>query len=496
MCFGCATHFKQRKDMAMKVMLLVPPTDLKGSYGKLKKFSNPQPAIGMAYIAAVLRNDGIDVKIIDAYVNEYALSEILSVLGEFEPDVVGISVLTPSADVVCELARAIRAVNSSVKIVMGNMHASLFAEELLLGGYADIIVHREGEVTVLELVHILEKCGSLHGVAGISFKEGDEVIHNPLRPHIEDLDSLPYPAWDLMPLDKYNTDPRTVIKTGCVEQQILASRGCPNQCTFCSSRTEKSLGSKYRMRSPSKVVDEMLYMHDRYGSKVFSFMDLAFPLVKQHAIELCKEIIGRRGKREILWSTECRVKPLDKETLEYMKESGCCRVNFGIESGSIDILKSLKKNFTVDDVRVATRMAKEVGLEVDGMFMIGLPGETESAIRQTISLAISIDVRYAIFNIFVPYPGCELWDTLNAQKKISYKQWSDFTSYPTYGGGVPVYVPDGLSHKRLMELQSMAMRKFYLRPKFILSELRNFKFNKISHYWDGFLGLMSSHSRG
>ena len=429
--------------------------------------------------------------VLDAYGAGLGLDEITDRMREFQPDVLGISVLTPSVEVVYRIVQTVRTHFSAVKIVMGNMHASQFADEILSRGYADFIVHREGEVTFPALLRVIHDLSLCVNVPGISYRANGTVVHNALAPHIEDLDSLPYPAWDLFPLDIYKTDPRTEVIKGAVEMQILATRGCPNQCTFCSSRTERSLGGAYRMRTSRRVVDEMEFMHREYGSVVFSFMDLAFPLVRQHAIALCDEIVARGLNSTLRWTTECRVKPLDQKILASMKQAGCVRVNFGIESGNDGILRSLKKNFTVADVRGAVAMAKEAGLEVDGMFMIGLPGETEETIAQTVDLAISLDVRYAIFNIFVPYPGCELFDVLSAGKKIKFKSWSDFTSYPTYAGGEPVYVPDGLTKERLMALQVRAMKRFYLRPKFILRELTIFKFDKIGHYFEGLKGVLS-----
>lgn len=475
----------------MKVLLLIPPTDLTKSYGDLKKFSNPQPAIGFAYIAAVLRENGYGVKVVDAYVNEYQLAEILDIISQYSPDVIGISVLTPSAEIVYEIARNIRTEYPQIKLVMGNMHASLFADEILSNNYADFIVHREGELTMLALIRTLEKGENIEGVGGISFKKNGVTVENTLNSHIENLDDLPLPAWDLFPLDKYSTDPRTELIKGFVEMQILATRGCPNQCTFCSSRTERSLGSKYRKRDPKLVVDEMVYMHERYGSKVFSFMDLAFPMVRKHAVDLCNELIKRGLNKKFKWITECRVKPLDEELLCLLKEAGCERLCFGIESGNNNTLKLLKKNFTTDDVRKAVKMAHNAGIEIDGMFMIGLPEETEEMIKETIDFAIELNVRYAIFNLFVPYPGCELWDTLTSQNKITFKSWSEFTSYPTYSGGEPVYVPDGLTHEQMMNLQKYAMRRFYLRPRFVYNELKRLKFSKIKEYYQGLKVILS-----
>ncbi len=475
----------------MNILLLIPPTNLETSYGDLKSFSNPQPSIGLAYIAAVLRDHGFNLKIVDAYVNNYGLKELLELIADYQPEIIGISVLTPSAEVVYGISRAIHARWQNIKIVMGNMHASLFAEEILNNNFADYIVHGEGELTFLNLVRSIETGIGASDVCGISFRKDGQVVHNGSAQPIDDLDGLPLPAWDLFPMDKYSTDPRTEVKKCQVEMQILATRGCPNQCTFCSSRTERSLGTKYRMRTPKLVVDEMEYLYDQYGSRVFSFMDLAFPLVRNHAIELCDEIIARGLHNKISWVTECRVKPLDQELLYKLKKAGCVRINFGIESGNDHILQELKKNFTVEDVRQAVTMASKAGIEADGMFMIGLPNETEETIKMTIKFAISLNLRYAIFNLFVPYPGCELFDQLSMQNKIHYGSWSDFTSYPTYSGGRPVYVPDGLTHEQLMKLQQYAMKHFYLRPRFIIQELRRFKFSQLTKYTDGLKALFS-----
>ena len=475
----------------MRILLLVPPTNLEKSYGRLKRFSNPQPSIGIAYIAAVLRENGHDVKVVDAYVNRHTSKEIMDEVEKYAPAVVGMSVLTPSADIVYEISRNIRTLFPHIKIVMGNMHASLFSDEVLTNGYADFVIHREGEIAMPELVKAIENKSGFESVQGVSFKKNNVVVNNPVMPHIEDIDALPFPAWDLFPMDKYSTDPRTEVKKNTVEMMILATRGCPNQCTFCSSRTDRGLGSRYRMRKPKLVVDEMVYMNKKYGSDIFSFVDLAFPLVRRHAVELCNEIINRGLDKKFKWVTECRVKPLDEELLMLMKRAGCVRVCFGIESGNNSILSFIKKNFTIDDVRAAVKMAHKSCLEVDGMFMIGLPGETEETIKQTIDFAVELNVRYAIFNIFVSYPGCELYGILKEQGKIHYNTWSDFTSYPTYSGGQPVYVPDGLTHEKLMYLQKYAMKRFYLRPKFVYGELKRLKLSQIKKYYEGLKGVLS-----
>ncbi|MBN1161504.1 MAG: cobalamin-dependent protein [Dehalococcoidales bacterium] len=472
----------------MKILLLTPPTDLARSYGGLKEFSNPEPSLGLAYIAALLRENGYDVAILDGYVNQFSVDETAVKIAGIKPDILGISVLTTSAFVVEKIVEKVQKLLPDTLIVMGNLHASLFAEELLTKKQADVIVHQEGEYTMLELADAVKKKTGLETIKGISYLKNGTIQNNELRPFIENLDTLPFPAWDLFEMEKYQTDPRTSVKGRkqvLSEMQILASRGCPYACTFCSSRTTKSQGNKYRMRKPERVVDEIEHFHNKYRSTVFSFSDLAFPLVKSHAIQVCEEIIKRGLNKKISWFSEPRVKPLDRETLRIMKQSGCARVCFGIESGNQETIDALKKGFTLDDVRQAVAMAKFEGLDVDGMFMLGLPGETKEMSWKTINFAKELGVRFAILNLFVPYPGCELYDVLKSQNKIKATGWDAFTSYPSYGGGEPVYVPDGRTRQELIETQNKGMRSFYLQPRFILRQLRDFRFSDLRKYYAG-----------
>ncbi len=476
----------------MRINLLLPPLNLEGSYGQLKRFSNPQPSIGVAYIASVLRNAGHEVSVTDAYSLQLSKDEIIRSLKDGRVEMLGITCLSSSFDVILEICKAARAELPSIKIVCGNLHASLFSDDMLKGGLADFVVHKEGEYTMKALCEAIASGKDVDGIPGISYLSGGETKHTQESQFIEDLDALPYPAWDLFPLWSYGCDPRTEIVKNQKEIQILATRGCPNACTFCSSRTGKSLGSKYRMRSASNIADEMEHMIERHQINVFSFMDLAFPLVKKHALSLFEEMKKRGLHKKIKWCTECRVKPLDEEIVAAMREAGCVRANFGIESGNDRILKALKKNFTVEDVESAVAMTVKAGIEVDGMFMMGLPTETEAEIMDTINLALRLSLRFAIFNLFVPYPGCELYETLSKEGKIHFSKWSDFTSYGGYSGSTPVYVPDGLSMEQLLGLQSLAMRKFYFRPYFIAGELLRFRLRKIPAYTDGFLAVLSN----
>jgi radical SAM superfamily enzyme YgiQ (UPF0313 family) len=380
--------------------------------------------------------------------------------------------------------------------VGGNLHAALFCEDFLAAGLMDVIVFREGEYAIVEVVRSIESKREMTSIEGLILWRNGKRYETPSRQFIQDLDALPFPSWDLYNFSLYRTDPRTAIKgfESHKEMQIIGTRGCPNQCTFCSSRTERALGSKYRMRSPDNIVDELEYMMDRYGTKVFSFMDLAFPLVEKHAMAVFDEIINRNLHRKIAWVTECRVKSLNKSMLKKMRQAGCRRICFGIESCNNNTLKRLRKNFRFEDVKKACKMARDAGLDVDGMFMLGLPGESPEEAENTIYQGCKLGLRFGIFNLFVPYPGCSIYDELSADGRINYQNWSDFSSYWTIGGGNPVYIPDGWTKEQLKSMQFRAMRKFYLRPEFIIRQIKDFKPSMINIYWKGLKSLLSLNS--
>lgn len=477
----------------MKISLLIPPTSFgESSYGKLEKFSYPQPSIGLAYIGSVMENNGYDVKIIDAYAKDHTIDEILRKVEN--TDILGISTLTTSADATYRLCNEVRRNYPGIKIVYGNVHPSIFPEEVFLKGCGDYIVHREGEITFLELCDYLlgKSKASRSEIQGISYMESGKIVTNQPRPFIDDLDSIPFPAWHLYDFNDYGSDPRSEVIPGSKELQILATRGCPNVCNFCSSRSEKSQGQRYRMRKPENIIKEIEYFYDKFKIPVFHFMDLSFPLVRKHAVDIFERMISRGLDKKIKWLSELSVKSIDKELVSLMKRSGCVRAYFGIESGNDKVLKSIKKGFTREDVKKAVRLCKDEGIEVDGMFMLGLPGESLETIKETVEFAVELDIRFAIFNLFVPYPGCELYDVLMRDNKIQYDSWSDFISYPTYSGRKPVYVPDGLTHRQLAATQKWAMRRFYLRPKFILSQAKHFGVSQLDKYWSGVLALLDN----
>ena len=486
-----------------RVVLLNPAVDFDKQFGTLEDFYTPIPSLGLAYIGGVLRQDGFEVLGIDSFMRCHTVEEMIEAVVAAAPDVLGVSLLTPAAPLMDRVLIQLRKVMPALVVVMGNIHASVFDRYYLSSGLADYIVHHEGEATMLELMRVLQAGGLVDGIKGISYRAADgKVVKTPKREWIDRiaLDKMPYPAWDLFPVDQFKPDIRlqgaSSVNKGAQVQAlpILASRGCPHACTFCSP--VNTIGRRYFMRSPKNVVDEMEHFYRNWGTTTFYYMDLTFPLSEKLGIEFCDELIAR--KLPIQWMCETRVSSVTLPLLKKMKESGCARVDYGIECGNQKMLDLIQKNFTIEQVRSAVKWTREAGIEQEGLFIIGLPGETVGDTWDTINFALSLDLDHIKLNIFVPYPGSELYDRLSQAGELRSFNFDQYTSYPVYNAGAMSYVPTGRTAEELMRLQKIGMRKAMFRRRVILRELKHFKFDKVHQYLHAVRALLfpGGESRG
>lgn len=473
----------------MKVTLIHPSINRKKAMGRFGVFLPPVLPSGIAYIASVLENSGISVKVVDDYAEDIGLSGILEKVIDEKPDLVGITCITPSAPYVYELAKAIKEVDRNTRVIIGNTHASFFAVEILKQQIADVIVHNEGEYTMLDLVKAIGDGTDLRKVEGISFVEDGNAVHTPARPFIENLDELPFPAWHLFPLHRYRMPP--FISSKQPSMPIVATRGCPYRCTFCSSWF---MGHKYRKRSPTNIVDEIEYLADKYKVKEIDFTDSIFPLDREHGMNVCDEIIARGLDRWIVWTSETRVDLVDKELLQRMKDAGCRRILYGFESGVEETLRSMKKGTTLQDAKNAMKITRESGIETMGLFMIGFPWETKAKIRGTIKFAKEIDPDFVKFNLTVPFPGTELYNVLSREGKLRNYNWENYNAWHPEPDGL-VYAPDGITPEELLGLQKRGHFEFYIRPKVILRQLLNIRTLRLRELLYGGYILLSDRVR-
>lgn len=468
--------------MATKILFIYPPSTLAEEFSELEEVGNLQQPLGVAYLAAVLEKEGYIVKIIDSPPLSYNISDIIKQTLEFKPDIIGISAVTPTFYKAKEVAEKLKEV-ISVPILIGGPHPTALPDETLSYECFDIGVMGEAEETILELVKIIENQDftKLENVPGIVFRKDGRVVKTALRPFIHDLDSIAFPARHLLPpLSAYHPTPATYKKLPI--GTIMTSRGCPFKCTFCSRAV---FGSSYRFRSPKNVVDELeILVKDSHAAEIRVWDD-TFNADPKRAIAICDEIVKR--KLSISWTCLARVNFAKPEVLAAMKRAGCWQISYGIESGNNEILKNIKKGITIEMVREAVKETKRAGIASLGFFIIGLPGDTEQTMRQTIDFAKSLDLDAANFTICTPFPGTELYETLKQKgeiKKIEYDKLMVNLPDKLY------YVPQGLDEATVKKYERMAYREFYLRPRFIIKQLRQIKsFTELWHKIKAFFTL-------
>lgn len=451
----------------MKVLLINPNSSVINESWAYRKFCTPIAPLGLCYIASVLKKNGMDISIVDQFATKMPDKELLDLIRRQKPQVIGFSALTPLIPDIKRLVEGIRKLSTESKVVLGNLHGACFPDEVLREGIADIVVRGEGELTMLELCHRLNQNRNLEGLSGISFKMDGQIVHNPERELIEDLDSLPYPAWDLLNLDAYLNHPMVSINND-LAFPVLASRGCNYRCYYCS---QDKLYKRVRYRNLKRVVDEIGCFANSLNIKFFGFCDAYFPFDEKSGLEFCNLMIKRKLHKKIKWITETRIDKVTPRLLKAMKEAGAHLVMYGIEVGNSRILRSLNRGTTLEQARRAVRETKKAGILTQGLFMLGLPGETRGTCIDTINFAKELDCDIVKFNIATPYPGSRFFEDYSKTKQLHKPEiltsWIDWTAFFED----LAYVPDGMDSETLRYLQRKAMFEFYARPKVVLKHI-------------------------
>lgn len=425
----------------MKVLLVNPPSaNLYGALG------NRYPPLGLAYLAAVTRERGHEVSIVDVDLEpEHPLD-----FGIW--DVVGITSDTPRYPEALKVAK--EAKKEGCIVVMGGYHVTFRDEEALSSGLVDYVVRGEGEEVFPALLEALDG-GDPEDVPGLSFRENGRLVRTPNALPPQDLDSLPLPARDLLPMAKY----RTMLR-GRPSTSVVTSRGCPFNCYFCASSAFGGL--KWRPRSPESVADEVELLHREYGYGAVTFMDDNFTLSPKRVSDFIDEL-DRRGL-DIYWYCFSRVDTIvrNPELIRRMAEAGAVEIFLGLESGSQEVLNSYGKRTTVEQEKEAIEILKSCGIRPYGSFIIGGIRETREMAERTIALAEELSLDAVQFSILTPYPGTRLFEQATKERRILTYLWR------YYDGLHAVLRLDFLSPLEVQELVSRAYRRAYLKGRKIL----------------------------
>jgi len=430
------------------ILLIYPP------YSYPKK----SPPLGLAYIASVLEKEGYSVKILDMSVLDMPYRNLGKEISFSKPKVVGISFMTNQYKDAVIVSKIIKNVDANIQVIVGGPHVSALPEETVSLNSVDVAVIGEGERTMLELVdNILNRDNSnFETISGIAYKKDGNVFINPRRELIKDLDSIPFPAWHLLPLHKYSV-PATGADAAKSVFAILSSRGCPYQCVFCDSYT--IFGRKFRGRSAQNIFDELQYLNEIFNATQFDFVDDTITIDKDRIYKLCNLILS--SNLQIKWMCNARVDTVNLEMLQMMNKAGCARIEFGVESGDEEVLKRIKKGIKINEIKTAHKMARKAGMSIGSFVMVGNLGEDFSSIIKTKELLKEIDTDDVYISIATPFPGTELYKIANNNGWLKVQDWSKYVTAPTY---LPNYQPIMETDK--MKSYEILKAFFYLHSQF------------------------------
>lgn len=440
----------------MKVSIVVPPFDYgRMLYGMMrrKSFHNAVP-LGAICVAACLREAGHEVQVVDAPALDIGPSGIVEYLRRFGPEAIGLSatsILWPAAS---EIASRLKK-TFGVPIFVGGPHSSLFPEHILENPDVDIACVGEGEETSVELIGRLAAGQDMDGVAGTVWRQGDTIRHNAERIPQRELDDMPLPAYDLLEVSKYSAPPMRVRQTPAVYMEMF--RGCAYaKCTYCTSAL--GLKNRYRRHSPEVAAEKVAAVNQRFGAKEVAFVDDDFVVGKDWIYDFCGEL--RRLGNPITWSCYVRASQVDEGIFNAMAAAGCHQVLVGMEVLDNDMLRDLNKDLTVASAGACVRAAHKAGIDVIGLFMVGVPGTTPESVATTVKNALAQDLDVAVFSLYRPPPGSPAWDELG---------WTPSDYIDCFKlQKQAVFVPDGWHDKEFVERTFReAYRGFYLNAGFI-----------------------------
>jgi radical SAM superfamily enzyme YgiQ (UPF0313 family) len=452
----------------MKVLVANPPwpgpgygarSDVRWPHKRSDKYI--EYPIYLSYTVAVVEEAGFEVSFIDAIMDELDIEEFAQRVQDLGPRLALVETSTPSIDFDLETAVAIKRLSPETFVALLGSHVTYFDTDTVAENPAvDAVIRGEFEYTAADLARALQDSGDPSKVLGLTYRDaGGDVRRNPDRPLFEPLDEMPFPARHIVKDQGY----RAGIYSGGHPTAMVSSRGCPYRCTFCLW-PDILYGHKFRARSAENVVDEIeeavrVHRHDE-----IYFDDDTFTIDRQRVIDICGLIQERELEKEVEWIAQCRVDTVDREMLLAMKAANCGYILFGVESGSPEMLKRMKKGITLDKVRKAMELTKEVGIKTQAFFLFGMPGETQETIRETIEFAKEINASSTQFAVAIPHPGTALYEECKANGWLTSENWANYTSEASL-----IETP-WLTAEEVEEARVRAYREYYYRPRFIVGE--------------------------
>ncbi len=457
-------------------LLLVNPGSRRQVYGGLASMlSGIEPPLWCGLIAAFIREHGYSVKIIDAEAENWSIEYTAKKIADYNPLLTGIIVLgsnpsaasTPKMTATSELLTALKKKTPYIKTILAGLHPSALPEQTLRKEKPDFVCQGEGLYTILELLDVLKENKETkdYYIKGLWYMKNNEVISNGWGKLVQNLDELPFVAWDLLPMEKYRAHNWHCFEH--IDQRqpyavIYTSLGCPFNCIYCNIRTMYNGQPGIRFRSPKRVVEEIDFLVQNYKIKNIKILDEIFVFKESHVIEFC-DLIIQRGYKLNIWAY-ARVDTINKNVLHKMKQAGINWICFGFESASKKVRKGVSKRFGQDKIKEAVEMTKTAGIYIIGNFIFGLPDDDLETMQETLNMAKKFNFEYINFYTTMAYPGSQLYeDALQKGIKLP-KKWSGYSQYSEDTLPLPT---KHLSAAEVLRFRDKAFKKYYKNPKYI-----------------------------
>jgi anaerobic magnesium-protoporphyrin IX monomethyl ester cyclase len=452
-----------------KKILLVHPLGENSKSGdqQLTRVVNIMPPLGLLSLAAWLEKHGHQTEVHDCYAFPGLDDKIYSYVKDQQPDFVGFSTTTSSFLDGIRLAKNVKNVLPSVKIVFGGVHVSALREQLIRDfPVIDFGVVGEGEVTMQELLESNEE--ELHEIEGLIFRKNNEIIFNGYRKKLLAMDTLPFPAYDklkgfpesyLLPIFSYPKEPNTTV---------ITSRGCPYTCSYCDRSVFRRT---YRYNSPEYMVGYLSHLEQRFNIKHVNIYDDTFTLNRERVMKFC-ELKLKSGPKKLTFNCAARTEQLDFEMLKTLKKAGCWMISLGIETGDPELLKkhrsylpNSKMDNPLENIRDMVQLIKKAGIRVKGLFMLGLPGETEDSVKKSMDYVFSLPLDDFNLSKLTPFPGAPLYCDIREHGTFE-ENWEEMNALNF------MFVPKGFTRDRLDNLHQEFYRRYFTRPRMLLTYLR------------------------
>ncbi len=454
--------------MEIKKIMLIKPGRRYGGMG----YGQP---LGLLFLISILRRrfpGKYEIDFVEQALYDLDNDTLMARFRKFDPDLVGFSACSIEAGEMEAAAKVIKQLKPACKTVLGGPHASFFFDWALKSGNIDLVVMNEGETTFPELLEALEQDRPLEAVKGLAFMKDGQPFQTPEREFIEDLDSLPLPAWDLIDFSRYS---RQITMNGYYHSapwaMIFTTRACPFKCAYCHCL----FGKKVRKRSVENVLAEIELLTQKYGVKELHIVDDIFNIDLDRAKKICDEIVARKIKVKICFPNGIRADMMDRELIRKLKAAGCYCITYAVETASPRLQKLISKNLDLEKTKQVIAWTYDEGIITQAFTMLGFPTESLDELKMTVDYALDAKLLRVFFFTVVVYPRTEL---LEIAKK-SYPDF-DFSGYDwfdlLYWSQTPFY--SRVTPYDGFKIQRNAYRRFYFRPHIIFNIIRRFPKNR------------------